>query len=98
MKQRGKTLVPRNALALAARQRHAGAHGNSEKAKRQQARQQLQRELREGPKGRWEDEEDTGRDFPPCCFWRGRNYIALPPALLHSAALIDSQPCPLQLF
>lgn len=91
-------MVPRNAFALAAKQRHAGAHGSSEKAKRQQARQQLQRELREGPKGHWGDEQDTGRDFPPCCFWRRPNYIALPPALLHSSALMDSQPWPLQLF
>ncbi|WP_187359891.1 hypothetical protein [Chitinolyticbacter meiyuanensis] len=36
---------PRNPVALAARQRHAGVHDRGHKAKRQQDRQALQRKL-----------------------------------------------------
>ncbi|WP_018152721.1 hypothetical protein [Leeia oryzae] len=63
MKQHGKTIVPRNALAVLARQRPAGAHGPSQKAKRQQARQALQKELKQ-----FDADKDKGRNFPPFVF------------------------------
>ncbi|HSC78710.1 MAG TPA: hypothetical protein VLC08_00020 [Chitinolyticbacter sp.] len=37
---------PRNPVALAARQRHAGVHDRAHKARRQQDRQALQQRLR----------------------------------------------------
>ena len=40
------TFKPRNRLVLEARRRKAGAHDKSEKAKRQQARQALQKALK----------------------------------------------------
>jgi len=39
---------PRNPFAMAARQKKAGAHDKTEKAKRQAARQALQKELKGG--------------------------------------------------
>ncbi|GGP25012.1 hypothetical protein [Silvimonas amylolytica] len=47
MKTRGKTLVPRNPFALAASQRHAGAHDKRHKIKRRDDKQALKRELLE---------------------------------------------------
>ncbi|MBP6344313.1 MAG: hypothetical protein KA346_00155 [Neisseriaceae bacterium] len=41
MKTRGKTLAPRNPYAVLAKQRSAGAHEKTNKAKRQQAKQHL---------------------------------------------------------
>ncbi|MCL2871434.1 MAG: hypothetical protein FWF41_00355 [Betaproteobacteria bacterium] len=43
MKKKGKTLVPRNPFALAARQRRAGAHDKTYKVKRRDDRQALRK-------------------------------------------------------
>ncbi|GGP17841.1 hypothetical protein [Silvimonas iriomotensis] len=51
MKTRGKTLVPRNPFALAASQRHAGAHDKRHKVKRRDDKQALKRELSQMKKG-----------------------------------------------
>lgn len=51
MKNRDKTLVPRNPFAVAASQRKAGAHEKTEKTKRRDARQALKRELAGMKKG-----------------------------------------------
>jgi len=46
MKTRGKTLAPRNPYAILAKQRSAGAHEKSNKAKRQQANQRLRQAIK----------------------------------------------------
>jgi hypothetical protein len=46
VKKKGKTLVPRNPFALAARQRRAGAHDKTHKIKRRDDRQALRKLLR----------------------------------------------------
>ena len=46
MKNRDKTIVPRNPFAVAARQRVSGAHEKSFKAMRQQQKQLLRRALK----------------------------------------------------
>ena len=43
MKKKGKTLVPRNPFAVAARQRRAGAHDKTYKIKRRDDRQTLRK-------------------------------------------------------
>jgi hypothetical protein len=48
VKKKGHTLVPRNPFALAARQRHAGAHYKTHKIKRRDDRQVLRKLLRTG--------------------------------------------------
>ena len=48
MKQRGKTLVPRNPYAVAASLRKAGAHDKTAKIRRRDAKQALQRAVRQG--------------------------------------------------
>ncbi|MCL2309979.1 MAG: hypothetical protein FWC42_06850 [Proteobacteria bacterium] len=45
MKKKGQTLVPRNPFALAARQRHAGAHDKTHKIKRRDDKQALRKLL-----------------------------------------------------
>ncbi|MDR3426591.1 hypothetical protein [Silvimonas sp.] len=60
MKTRGKTLVPRNPFALAATQRHAGAHDKAHKVKRRNDKQTLKRELAQMKKG--------GSFLPPFLF------------------------------
>lgn len=61
MKQRGKTIVPRNPYAIAASYRKAGAHEKTAKIRRRDARQALQRALREG---REETFPHEGKRFP----------------------------------
>lgn len=46
MKRKGKTLVPRNPFAVAARQRHAGVHQKTHKIKRRDDRQALRKLMR----------------------------------------------------
>ncbi|MBP6861303.1 MAG: hypothetical protein KBC57_02985 [Neisseriaceae bacterium] len=46
MKTRGKTLAPRNPYAVLAKQRVAGAHEKTNKAKRQRANQQLRQAIK----------------------------------------------------
>lgn len=60
MKTRGKTLVPRNPFALAASQRHAGAHDKQHKVKRRDDKQALKREVAQMKKG--------GSFLPPFLF------------------------------
>lgn len=50
---------PRNPFALAARQKKAGAHDNTEKSRRKQANQALQKAIREG--------RDDVPPFLRCC-------------------------------
>ncbi|MBP6562517.1 MAG: hypothetical protein KA214_03475 [Neisseriaceae bacterium] len=50
MKTRGKTLAPRNPYAVLAKQRVAGAHEKTHKAKRKQAKRQLQLTLSQADK------------------------------------------------
>lgn len=50
MKIRGKTLAPRNPYAVLAKQRAAGAHEKTHKAKRQQANQRLRQSLSQADK------------------------------------------------
>ncbi|MCL2297056.1 MAG: hypothetical protein FWC38_08120 [Proteobacteria bacterium] len=46
MKKKGQMLAPRNPFALAARQRHAGAHDKAHKIKRRDDKQALRKLLR----------------------------------------------------
>ncbi len=63
MKTHGKTIVPRNPFAVPASQRKAGAHDKTEKARRHNARQALQHEVRalESRRGDKFDAPQSGR-------------------------------------
>lgn len=61
MKVRNKTLVPRNPYAVAAGQKKAGKHDKSNKAKRQESKQQLRQIISTL-------NDKKGGDFPPFLF------------------------------
>ncbi len=64
MKKFDKTMVPRNPLAVLARQRRAGAHGVDAKSQRRRDKTELKREL-----FGWSGSKEKGRDdFPPFFF------------------------------
>lgn len=64
MKKFDKTMVPRNPLAVLARQRRAGAHGVDPKSQRRRDKAALKREL-----SGWSGSKEKGRDdFPPFLF------------------------------